>query len=319
MFWVFGGVWNGTCVQLTGEVLNTRTPRVSVILTTYNRAELVGRAIQSVLDQTLRDFELIVVDDASEDDTADIIEGFDDPRITYIRHDENRGGAAARNTGIKEASGEYIAFLDSDDKWLEDKLEKQVEALRNRPDNWGAIYCLHYNESGEVIGTTHEGVFIYEILAEKAKTGGSSSFLLRREVIDEVGLWDESFDRHQDYEYIIRVMKEFEVGVLEEPLFVRFQTPNPPGKKEERAKQKLWSKFQSEIDEFTYREKFKVWSSGYLRLSGLFIEEENALRGLSYLFRALLFFPFCNKKKLILNVLLALEHFVGIPLLSWTK
>ena len=102
------------------------SPVVSVIIPTYNRAHLIGRAIRSVLDQTYQDWELIVVDDASTDDIPGIVKGFTDGRVKYIRHDENKGAAAARNTGIQAARGAYIAFLDSDDEWLPEKLERQV-------------------------------------------------------------------------------------------------------------------------------------------------------------------------------------------------
>lgn len=102
-----------------------KIPTVSVVIPTYNRAHLVGRAIQSVLNQTYQDFEIIVVDDGSTDNTEEVVKSFNDPRIRYIRHDQNRGGSAARNTGIKMARGEYIAFQDSDDEWLPEKLESR--------------------------------------------------------------------------------------------------------------------------------------------------------------------------------------------------
>lgn len=115
-------------------------PTVSVILPTYNRAHLVGRAIQSVLDQMYQDFEIIVVDDGSGDNTEEIINGFTDTRIRYVKHQKNKGGSAARNTGIKLAKGKYIAFQDSDDEWLPDKLEKQMKAFKKASDEVGVVY-----------------------------------------------------------------------------------------------------------------------------------------------------------------------------------
>ena len=109
-----------------------KNPTVSIIIPTYNRAHLIGRAIQSVLNQTYQNFEIIVVDDGSTDNTEEMIKEFQkhDKRIKYIRHEKNRGGAAARNTGIKVARGEYIAFQDSDDEWLPEKLEKQMDVFQ---------------------------------------------------------------------------------------------------------------------------------------------------------------------------------------------
>jgi len=103
-----------------------KNPTVSVIIPTYNRAHLLDRAIRSVLDQTYQDFELIVVDDGSSDPTAEVIATFADPRIYYLRHEKNRGAAAARNTGIEASQGDYVAFLDSDCEWLPKKLLKET-------------------------------------------------------------------------------------------------------------------------------------------------------------------------------------------------
>jgi len=128
-----------------------KNPTVSVIISTYNRAHLIGRAIQSVLNQTYQDFEVIVVDDGSTDNTEEIVKSFNDPRIRYIRHEKNKGAAAARNTGIKAARGKYIAFQDSDDEWLPEKLEKQMKVFENAPPEAGVVYTdmQRINEDGE--------------------------------------------------------------------------------------------------------------------------------------------------------------------------
>ena len=115
-------------------------PTVSVIIPTRNRYSFVPRAIQSVLNQTYQDFEVLVVDDASDDHTDEIVKGFSDERITYIHHEVKRGGSAARNTGIKFSKGEFIAFLDDDDQWLPEKLQCQMHLLSNSPTVVGAIY-----------------------------------------------------------------------------------------------------------------------------------------------------------------------------------
>ena len=120
--------------------------KVSVIIPTYNRANLVGRAIKSVLNQTYKDFELIIVDDSSTDNTKDVIRQFQekDSRIEYIKHHKNKGGSAARNTVIKSSKGEYITFLDSDDEWLCEKLEKQIKLFSIMPTKVGVLYCGYY-------------------------------------------------------------------------------------------------------------------------------------------------------------------------------
>ena len=114
-------------VKLLGE------PLVSAIVPTYNRSDLVVRAIESVMKQSYANLEIIVVDDASNDNTQEVIDRINDRRLRYIRHQTNLGGAVSRNTGIEAATGEYIAFLDSDDVWLPEKIEWQLASIQNHP------------------------------------------------------------------------------------------------------------------------------------------------------------------------------------------
>jgi len=109
-------------------------PTVSVVIPTYNRAELLTRAIDSVLAQTYDDFELLVVDDGSTDDTEAVVTAYDDDRVRYLAHETNRGANPARNTGIEAAEGEFVAFLDSDDEWRPRKLEAQLDRLEEVKD-----------------------------------------------------------------------------------------------------------------------------------------------------------------------------------------
>ena len=113
--------------------------KVSIIIATYNRAALLPRAIKSVLAQTFTDYELIIVDDCSSDDTWEIVGDFTDPRIRVFRHETNRGAAATRNTGIARARGEYITFLDDDDECTPNRLADQVSVLDTNPDV-GMVY-----------------------------------------------------------------------------------------------------------------------------------------------------------------------------------
>ena len=114
-------------------------PQVSVIIPTYNRAHLLSRAIKSVLNQTFQDFEIIIVDDASTDDTDKLVVSFHDSRVRYIQHEKNHGGGAVRNSAIKQAQGDYIAFLDSDDEWLPEKLEKQMKLFNGTSKKVGLV------------------------------------------------------------------------------------------------------------------------------------------------------------------------------------
>ena len=120
-------------------------PTVSIIIPTYNREQLLGRAIKSVLAQTYQDFELIIVDDGSTDNTERLVKSFNSEKTRYIRHRKNKGPAAARNTGIRSAKGDYIAFQDSDDEWMPEKLEKQMRAFTTAPPEVGVVYTSYYS------------------------------------------------------------------------------------------------------------------------------------------------------------------------------
>ena len=121
--------------------MNTH-PTVSVIIPTYNRAHTLLRAVNSVLNQDYREIELIVVDDGSRDDTRNILSTMDDPRLKIIHHEKNKGLGAARNTGLHAATGDLIAFQDSDDEWLDGKLARQVEVFENAANGCVCVYCI---------------------------------------------------------------------------------------------------------------------------------------------------------------------------------
>lgn len=212
---------------------------VSVIIPTYNRADLVRRAIQSVLDQTYKNLEVIVVDDASTDDTEEIVKGFSDQGIHYFRHEQNKGGGAARNTGIKASRGEYIAFLDSDCEWLPEKIEKQLNILRNSSTKLGAVGAgtsrYHGNEScpaevrvphGE-FGDIHGKLLAGEVMPGTAGWPGSTStILIKRQCFQKAGLFDELLECGQEFELFIRIAEHFHFDAIPESL-VKFNLDAP--------------------------------------------------------------------------------------------
>jgi len=187
-----------------------KNPTVSVIIPTYNRAHLVGRAIESVLNQTYKDFEIIVVDDGSTDNTEDIIRQFQekDKRIKYIKHDKNKGGSAARNTGIKNSSGYFLSFLDSDDQWLPNKLEFEVKILNN---NKNCIICstghTFINEKNmKIISKTS---FKKQLVSQKTALRGecltTNDFTVIKKAIVNIGGFDEKLPARQDWDLWIRI------------------------------------------------------------------------------------------------------------------
>lgn len=201
-----------------------KNPTVSVIIPTYNRAHLVGRAIQSGLNQTYQDFEIIVVDDGSTDNTEEVVKSFNDPRIRYIMHEKNRGGSAARNTGVRAARGKYIAFLDSDDEWLPHKLWKQVEAFENLPADFGLIYtrvCYKNPEGRVTYGPLPRAYgFVFPQLLKGNVIGTCSSVIVKQKVFSKVGLFDEHLPARQDLDMWLRISRHYKVFPLREVLTV---------------------------------------------------------------------------------------------------
>jgi glycosyltransferase involved in cell wall biosynthesis len=196
-------------------------PKVSVVILTYNRAELLRSAITSVLNQTFQDFEIIIVDDASKDNTQEALSHFDDARLKYIRHEMNKGEGKSRNTGIANASGEFIAFLDDDDEWLPEKLKLQVDILDNDP-TISAVYtgCICIDKrSGNVDSLkipSKRGDIFQELLKENFII--VSSILLRRACFETVGLFDELVPFGLDHDMWIRVSRFYQFAFITKPL-----------------------------------------------------------------------------------------------------
>lgn len=198
-------------------------PKVSVVITTYNRAELLKRAIASVLNQTFQDFEIIVVDDASVDNTSNIVRALNENRLSYVRHGINKLEAGARNTGLQSAQGKYIAFLDDDDEWLPDKLRRQVEILDSAPPAVGAVYTgfLKIDSlTGKTLGqfTPTKRGSIFQDMFILNWVGTPSTVLLRKECFEKVGLFDEKLVFGVDYDMWIRISNEFHFEYIAEPL-----------------------------------------------------------------------------------------------------
>src|SRR5262249_42733298 len=178
-------------------------PQVSVVIPTYNRAESILRALDSVLAQTYEDFELIIVDDGSHDDTAILIRDVGDHRIRVIIHDTNKGAAAARNTAIRAASGHYIAFLDSDDFWAPEKLERQLAYMAAHQGRV-RLSCtgFHYRceETGRVETRLLEPVLSRKGLFMGCRCGPGSTLVAEASLFCEVGLLNERMRRLEDWE-----------------------------------------------------------------------------------------------------------------------
>ena len=200
-------------------------PRLSVVLPTYNRAHLLRRAIESVLNQTYGDFELLVIDDGSTDATGSVMGTFVDRRIRYVRCDCNRGAGAARNVGIQIARGALVAFQDSDDEWMPDKLEHHLRAFATAAAAVGVVYSdmtrvrpdgrAEYHRSptvvrGRLIDPATGFYQVYKL--------GIVSAVVRRECLLEIGLFNEQLGALEDMELFIRLARRYDFVHVDKPL-----------------------------------------------------------------------------------------------------
>lgn len=202
-------------------------PLVSVVIPTYGRPEFLREAIESVERQTYRNVEVVVVDDHSPEPVEQLLDDVSfrsDGRLRFIRHEENQGASAARNTGIEAADGSFIAFLDDDDYWLESKLQRQVETFANAGDEVGLVYTgqkfVANGKTASVWNPSLSGDVTTEMLAG-AEIGTFSTVMVRAAVPEVVGELDERFPCWQDREWLLRVSVEYGFESVREPLAVR--------------------------------------------------------------------------------------------------
>lgn len=196
---------------------------ISVIIPTYNRAGKIMRSVESVLNQTYRDIELIIVDDCSKDNTVEVLHKVQDDRLRVIRLEQNSGACVARNTGIEAAKGEYIAFQDSDDAWHLEKLEKQLDALeKNGAD---VVFCRMKPHTEETEGFEFKTKLIPEIPAgfvdKRDLIMGSKvstqTILAKREVFENEK-FSPDMPRLQDYELVVRLCQKYKFYLVDDVL-----------------------------------------------------------------------------------------------------
>lgn len=199
-------------------------PKVSVIMSVYNGEKYVKHAVESILAQTFKDFEFIIINDGSNDKTPEILATFDDPRIKIIHQTNNIGLTKSLNKGIQMAQGKYIARMDADDIALPERLERQVKFMDANPDV-GIVGTAYYeiDANGRIVGKKVFPLHDKELRKVLIRYNPffHASVMIRRTVFEQVGLYDESFLRAQDYELWFRVAKRFKLANLPEPLMMR--------------------------------------------------------------------------------------------------
>ena len=254
------------------------TTAVSVIIPTYNRGWIIKEAIDSVMAQDYRDFELIIVDDGSTDNTPDILHSYRDKILVFGQ--ENQGVSAARNRGLAAASGDLIAFLDSDDLWLPQKLKRQVDFFNSNPD---AFIC----QTEEI--WIRNNIRVNPKKRHKKPRGmifepslalclvSPSAVMIRASLFEEVGRFDETLPACEDYDLWLRMSCRYPVYLIDTPLIIKRgghndQLSSSPGLDKFRIESlrkivacNLLSKTQYQAAVKTLKEKCKIYAAGCLK------------------------------------------------------
>ncbi len=196
---------------------------ISIILPTYNRDRLIMRAIQSILNQTYTKWELIIVDDGSTDSTQQIVQSMGEQRISYIKNEQNMGAAHQRNHGVKLAHYDYLAFQDSDDVWIVDKLEKQVNYLSKHAE-FDMVYSSFVNHHldgckvqvpNDQIGE-REGNLLSTLLINNVI--GTPTILVKKETFENNRGFDETLCALEDWDFVLRVSESSRIGFIPDVL-----------------------------------------------------------------------------------------------------
>lgn len=263
-------------------------PLVSVVIPTYNGSKTIQRAIQSALNQTHSNIEIIVVDDCSTDNTSEVVKNIKSEKIILIRHEVNKNGSAARNTGIRSAEGKYIAFLDDDDEWLEQKVEKQLHYLNSKDkDKWKAVITNNISDKG-VSNIKREGNIKEDILNMRSSFAMGSSLLIKKEAIEEVGFFDEKYNRHQDQEFVLRYLRLYKLAVLQESLLKRHPSSGiPNGDKLLEIKNIFLSDFKEDIENLGPKKANKIYARQWLQVSKHYALNGSGKKTIKYLKKSL--------------------------------
>lgn len=275
-----------------------KRPKVSVIIPTYNRAGLVGHTIQSVREQTFEGWELIVVDDASEDNTRDVVCSIGNSKVKYIRHEVNRGGSAARNTGIENANGRYILMIDDDDIIKKNHLRTLVNGAKKMGKNWGVFYTGFILDRGfkeNRIYPKWKG-YIKEKLLTEGSIGTTAVALIEKETLRRAGGFDENLPRHQDWDLYIRLAKKTKFYPLRSLTVIKRHTGKPSLEKVVKSKKYMREKFSDELRNLRFIKRRKFYSRESLRLAQLNFGEGNYFVGIVKIVISLAQYPFHLKQ-----------------------
>lgn len=271
------------------------TGLVSVVMPTYKRSEMLSRAIDSVLAQTYTNLELLLVNDNGPDDdfTKDLLQRVsvydNDSRFELILQEKHINGAVARNVGIRQAKGEYIAFLDDDDWWEINKIEEQVKALKELDESWGGVSCkfTQYDKNGNIVGKSEKypDGYIYKDILYLLSDVATGTLLLRRAAFDTTRYFDEKLLRHQDLQLLVDFTSKYKLKEVDQYLHcvdVSDTQNRPDPEKLIQHKKTFFESVASVIDEMTISERHCIWAVHRLELGYVCLKNGKFGKGLIY-------------------------------------
>ncbi len=271
---------------------------ISVVIPAYNRAHTLSNALQSVLAQSYQDFEIIIVDDASTDGTISLLKQYADPRIRSLAHSTNQGAGAARNTGIKQAKGEWIAFLDSDDEWTEKKLERQFHFLSTQTaqDEDVLVSCTGYSlnlldDNKQLLRTLEHHRDINESIYYGCDISPGSTMMVKRSVFEKVGYFAVNLKRLEDWEWLLRYRNFGKIALLQEPLAIINNKRGREGEALEKSIPQFIANYLSTVNKLSFFRKRELFANIWLQAVGTYQREKKFFKTLLSLSRALYWDP----------------------------
>jgi glycosyltransferase involved in cell wall biosynthesis len=195
--------------------MSDSSPKVSIILPTYNGARYIRQSVDSCLNQTHKNLEIVIVDDGSTDNTCEIIRSYKDRRIKYFRHEKNRGLSHALNTGFAKTTGKYLTWTSDDNYYAKEAIERMVSFLRER--NCSFVYCDYYMFEEDDL--SNQCIELPDCPALENGNEIGPCFLYSRELMETVGSYDPATELAEDYDYWIRASKKFTMCHMNEPLY----------------------------------------------------------------------------------------------------
>jgi glycosyltransferase involved in cell wall biosynthesis len=304
--------------------MSSTAPTVSVIVPAYNRAHLIGRALESLRQQTYRDFEVVLGDDASTDDTVATAQKAW-PEIKVARLPVNRGASSARNAAIRASCGRFLAFLDSDDEWLPEKLAVQMDYLQRHPEVavCACAYRKQWRDGRTSLVPAPHPADLTKALHSALDFHGASTPVVRREVLDEVGFQDEDLRILEDWDWMLRISQRHRIEVLDEPLaIIHENNPSPPDRMRDSTVIFL-AKHDADFRRYGDAHRSRVISQQWENSALNMFEHGRADEGLRLLLRSLRHAPLRNPASAVLVPLGAVDAVVGTSfarkLLAWRR